>query len=354
MEIKSTSNKIAIVYTKNPLKKIYTMDLIRWYAMSKALAGMGYCVDMVTSEGSESRQICDNVHVVPITDVVWRDYCVVKVCYQRTIEFVSKHHFTIVRLARVVGSDATSRDIIHHDELLKCQELIATRASALIVNDEVNRERWLNIYGNNVPIYLIPTGCPTHIPEIKMSPFEKKRPTALYIGHLSSKRIIKMLNSIGAALTKKGWDLVVVGPNKTSYYCDRKYELNREVCKYVGPVTFDDSWAYMQHSDVGIALAPGPYVFENETSKLYFYLRAGLPVACESQISNVDVVMDLKWGRVFEYGDVEDAADVIISLGHRAHLSDDRKMVINNTIEKHSWDRRCQILCNIIEKRIHC
>ena len=82
------------------------------------------------------------------------------------------------------------------------------------------------------------------------------------------------LNRLGARLLKRGIRLYFVGPGLT----DR---LDERMVTTVGPISHELIWDYQYFADVGIVLARGAAQID-DASKLYYYLRAGLPVVSEA------------------------------------------------------------------------
>jgi len=345
----SSCKHIGIVYAKDPFRARVGMDVIRWTSLAKALAEAGCMVDMITVLGQDTWQLSPRLRVIPIRKAHWEHYDCIKACYQQTIQYIPPHDCIVARLARVVGSDASSRDTRHIDELLRGQEEIGQRAHIILVNDEENRKRWIRFYGTSQQVHLLPTGCPDVIPRMTASPFEGDLRIAIFMGTISNRRIVVMLNKIGRLLQKEGWRLVVIGTNKTAYYCSRHYDVDHRACIVLPAVPLDLSWQYLQHADVGLAVAPGPFVFENETSKLYYYLRAGLPVACEERISNADLVRRMAWGSIFSYGHAQAATKAILKLGRRRFCKQSRTAMIRRLIRHHSWSARARTLETIVD-----
>lgn len=345
----SSTKRIGIVYTKDALRPPVTMDLIRWHALARGLVNLGHFVDMITVEGQTPKRVSASFHVVPVREAQWDKYDIVKGCYQPSIRYIPSDCLKLVRLARVVGPEDTSRDSRHHDELLRCQDLVARNAHGIVVNDEINRRRWLDAYGNSLPVHLLPTGCAKAIPRRGPSPFISGKRIAIFAGSISSKRMAKMLNLIGQHLKEAGWSLAILGENKTSYYCSKRYKLNPDCCELHGPVPVEESWNYLLNASVGIALSPGPLVFENEISKLYSYLRAGLPTICEDRISNAALVTGLGWGRTFEYGDALAAVKAVVELGMKDLFETQRKEIVETIVKNHSWEARARLLDGILE-----
>lgn len=345
------AKKIAIVYTKDPLQPCVGMDMIRWHEISIAMAKRGFSVDMVTALDMPPKYIHENIRVVSTNEADWESYATIKSCYQRTIKYIPEHKFIISRLARVVSKEAVSRDALHADDLIECQKIIQKRSKVIIVNDEVNAKRWTDYHGNNQKIYIIPTGCHSQITGTEDAVnFGSKQ--AIFTGALSNNKIVDALNTIGKGLKRHGWNLKIIGSNKTKYYCSQKHSINTSLCSYLEPIPVEETWQHLQNASVGIAIAPGSHIFENETSKIYYYLRAGLPIVCEERIPNSDLILELNWGWVFKYEDYKDAVDKIICASELKNNDAKKRSVISHMIDKHSWDKRAEILDNIIDSNM--
>ena len=61
---------------------------------------------------------------------------------------------------------------------------------------------------------------------------------------------------------------------------------------------------FFGHAHVGIVVSAGSFMHNNESTKIYHYLRAGLPVVSESGFPNDDVVRQAGLGFVVNSGDL--------------------------------------------------
>ena len=89
----------------------------------------------------------------------------------------------------------------------------------------------------------------------------------------------------------------------------------------------------------GIALAQGP-VQHNESSKLYYYLRTGLPVVSEAPIPNNRVIEEARCGLIAPYGDDDTLAEMVEAAARRPW---DRAQAVRYVLAFHTWDRRMQV-----------
>jgi hypothetical protein len=158
-------------------------------------------------------------------------------------------------------------------------------------------------------------------------------------GLLNRRRVIEMESNLRRVpLSRLRWeqyDLVKtlfhrVGSGNTG-------GLDRRFVSHIGPVPYGDSWDYLFHAHVGIVLALGPHRNDNESTKIYHYLRAGLPVVCESGFSNEHLVTEATLGHVAPNGDLGRMAELIVAT---ADPSWDRAAAAEFVLRTHTWDHR--------------
>ncbi len=101
----------------------------------------------------------------------------------------------------------------------------------------------------------------------------------------------------------------------------------------------DAVWDYQYFADVGVALAQGS-VQHNESSKLYYYLRTGLPVVSEAPIPNNRVIEEARCGLIAPYGDDDTLAEMVEAAARRLW---DRAQAVRYVLAFHTWDRRMQV-----------
>lgn len=113
--------------------------------------------------------------------------------------------------------------------------------------------------------------------------------------------------------------------------------LDRDAVTYLGAVPYDESWNHLQHADVGVVVAAGSFHHNNESSKLYHYLRVGLPVVSEAGFPNDAVVAESGLGSLVPSGDMAVMADAILEATTRDW---DREAAIDYVLRHHTWERR--------------
>ena len=95
-------------------------------------------------------------------------------------------------------------------------------------------------------------------------------------------------------------------------------------------------------ASIGLALATGPHRFDNDVSKIMNYLRGGLPVLSEEPIVNNDLIIEMGYGKIFRFGDINDLtakAKELILNPNRSR----RTAVMRYMANEHSWDKRVDV-----------
>jgi teichuronic acid biosynthesis glycosyltransferase TuaH len=160
---------------------------------------------------------------------------------------------------------------------LEDEEKTQLRSADLIVAVSTHlADRWKRL-GFTRPIVVVPNGVQEY-PGIESAPavdVDLPRPIAGFVGHLSSRIDIGMLESVVAA----GCSLLLVGPYNTSWEPQRFQALRAHPrVSWVGPVPFEKLPGYLKVIDVGVT----PYA-NTEFNKASFplktleYLAAGKP-----------------------------------------------------------------------------
>jgi glycosyltransferase involved in cell wall biosynthesis len=116
--------------------------------------------------------------------------------------------------------------------------------------------------------------------------------------------------------------------------------LDPECVTYLGSVLHDDVWSYFGHARVGVVVSAGPFMHNNESTKIYHYLRAGLPVVSESGFPNDDVIRQSGLGFVVDNGDM---AGMAHRIEQAATATWDRPRAVRYIIENHTWDTRVEV-----------
>jgi len=115
----------------------------------------------------------------------------------------------------------------------------------------------------------------------------------------------------------------------------------------LGEVPLPKCWDYFYYANIGIVVSAGKFMHNNESTKIYHYIRAGLPVVSESGFPNDDVVRESKLGFVTENGNMELMAQNIIKAATTDWNKDYAKEYI---IKNHTWDKRVEVYDKLLKK----
>ncbi len=334
-------NTIALVYSKDASRRRAGMDLIRWTEMGRQLALSGWGVHLVTDRTGGVVDLL-GLPVVDAATASWDQYDAIKVCYQHSIDLVPPHPCIIARMCRVADEERPARDGSRRVEMLRQQQRIHEIAHYVALNDWENVRRWRSAYGDKQRALIVPTGCPESIPKPMVNPYERGRRVVLFCGSLTAPRFVSALRAIAESLRSAlpEVDVHFVGRNRLHVYGASGQELDPDLITLHPPVEVGASWQYILHADVGLALAPSHDAFESELAKIYYYLRAGLPVVTESSVLNRSLVAETGHGSIATYDDIPDLTDKIIGALKLAPQSPD---VMHYMATTHSWRQRAAV-----------
>lgn len=349
--------RIAVVYSGLPVSRsaIHSMDTIRWCRVAEGLADCGFTVDLIADGPADLVGARPTLRVVPWAQVNWSRYDVVKTLFhtgfRRFVEAGGAGHpFVISKLGSVVGPTDDVPGVHFSGEerrtLWQLQQEIQRHARYVTVLTEPSRALWEATASRDVPVLLVPTGVDRHIPPPRVNPYPiTAEKIAVHIGTLYARtqRSINLrwqarLNALGRRLRSRGVRLYVVGPGRTE-------QLDPAAVTAVGAVPHDGVWDYQYFADVGLALAQGP-VQHNESSKLYYYLRTGLPIVSEAPIPNNRVIEESGGGAIAPYGDDDALAQMVEAAAHHPR---DRERAIQYVLASHTWERRIRTYRDLLD-----
>jgi hypothetical protein len=349
--------RIAVVYRRERFPDLLTasMSHLRFFRMAEALARRGYQVDIIINRQDQIVTLSPRLREVPLKLVHWDDYAVIKTVFHegmRTLiaEGGGDHPFIISKLGSVVASSEHVGVHFYRDvrrELYNLQCEVAKRSRAVTVLTMPSRELFRSEHGEK-QILLVPTGVDAHIPEPGPNPFPQMgitAPVAIFAGNLYdgarqpevNRLWQERLNRLGRALKVRGVQLVAMGVGSTNL-------LDPQALLHVGAFENRAYWNWQRHAAVGIVLAQG-LVQHNESSKIYYYLRTGLPVVCEAPVPNAALITELGHGVLCAYDDSEEMAD---QAAWFCHHPPENHQVIERMIAEHSWDLRAATYDNIL------
>ena len=297
----------------------------------------------------------------------WDDYDLVKTSYHLGFanlldQGVGPNPLILARLGCVVGAgpddDGMAFSPTERDLLIGIQPVLNERSHCLALLTARERALWQEQFGADKPVSLIPTGVDRTIPPPGNNPYaEFSEKIAVYVGNLRGGRVPyprallangsgeseivgqqnintawqDRLNSLGRELRNKGIRLCFVGYGDVS-------RLEPRYVTVLGPIENERVWDYHFFADVGIALAQGRRQL-SECSKLYYYLRTGLPAVSEEPIPNNDLIEETNLGFVADHGDDAAMAEMVEDAAHRSW---DAAAAMDWMVQHHTWDERVE------------
>jgi len=345
--------RIACVYHDRdvPDFTVAAMNYIRFFRMSEALARRGHTVDIVINRRAEVAETGPRIREIPFRSARWDDYDVVKTFFHDGFAALcshggARHPFIISKLGSVVGRHQTPGVHFYgkvREGLCQWQDEIAARSRAVTVLTTASADLWRRTHGDGLELILVPTGVDVRIPPLGPNPYRSigiHEPVVIYAGNLYprdqqpeiSRLWQERLNRTGLALRRVGLRLVVMGAGDTRW-------LNPTSARHVGAIDIEKFWDWQRHARVGLVLAQGR-VQDNESSKVYYYLRTGLPVVCERPVPNSGLIERTGHGRLVDYNDIAGLVEAVAELAARPPRSPG---LIDHMLEFHSWDSRAAL-----------
>ena len=338
------------------------MSYIRWLKVSEALARCGHQVDIATNEWNWWQRkspihMSNNLRRVPLSRIDWNDYDVVKTLFHfgfDTLEAYGgrNHPFIIAKLGSVVGAEDLEGIYFYGDgrrKLYSIQEKINRHSRYVTVLSEPAKELWQKCFGRKTNLLLVQGGVDRDIPTPSRDPFPPgDHIRCIFAGHVYTNQsqpeanavLINKLNKLGQLLSTHGAKLYFLGTGELS-------QLDGDHVVYLGVASYEEAWNYFHFAHVGIVVAAGKFNHNNESSKIYHYLRAGLPVVSEAGFPNDHVVTESRLGFVVENNNLESMAK---SITEAAHKNWDRDYAISYILHNHTWDRRVEVYDKLLKE----
>jgi glycosyltransferase involved in cell wall biosynthesis len=342
------------------------MGYIRWLKISEALARRGHQVDIATNEpqwhGLPWRRpreipIAPNLRRIPLASVRWHDYDLVKTLFHDGMRVLERfrgtnHPLVISKLGSVVGP----RDMEgvpfygrRRAELFAVQERIARTSRYVTVISEPAKELWTDCFGPVPEVLVVPGAVDRELPPPTRDPYPADgRPRCLFAGNIYFKHsqpeanavLVDKLNGLGRLLAERGVRLYLLGTGDVS-------RLDKRFVTYVGAAPYTESWDYLRFADVGVVVAAERYLHNNESTKIYHYLRVGLPVVAEQGFPNDWVIREAALGMSIENGNLEAMADGVLEvLGNRIPSDAAERYILQH----HTWDQRVGVYHDILSR----
>lgn len=358
-------SRIVTVYSPH-LRSLPTIDMsyIRWHRMSAALASLGHTVDIASAELRRRvfrtiEQVAPRLRIVPISRVRWREYDAVKTLFHLGFQTLERyggadHPFIIAKLGSVVGRTDMEGVYFYgrqREEMYRVQERIDRVSRYVTLLSEPAIRLWRECFGAATNVLLVPGAVSAEIPAPRRSPYPRDgRPACVFAGNFynltrrsqpeAHRTLASKLNRLGALLHDRGARLYVVGVGD-------RHSLDPRYVTYCGAVPYDDCWDYIHFAAVGTVVTAGGRMHNNESTKIYHYLRAGLPVVSEAGFPNDNVVVESGLGHVVANGALDVLAERALEA---AHASWDRKRAIQYILDHHTWEKRAEIYDRILRR----
>jgi len=353
--------KIVTVYTSRRFQLV-DMSYIRWFKISEALARRGHQVHMAMSQlatwslRSEIRMPAD-MQQVSLSRIRWSDFDVVKTLYHEGFDLLTRrgghdHPFIISRLASVVGPDDRPGIYFYgrtRERLYAIQRDISRQSRYVSVSNQAAGDLWTECLGDKGNVLIVPGGVDREVPPPLRNPYARgQEARCLFAGNVYDQKsqpeantvLIDKLNTLGRLLSQRGMRLYLLGTGDVR-------RLDKRWVSYLGAVPYQDAWDYLRFADVGVVVAAGEFMHSNESSKIYHYLRVGLPVVCEAGFPNEHVVTESHLGYVVENGNLKLIAE---KAEEALHAGWDREYAIHYMLSYHTWDSRVEVYDKVIQE----
>ena len=340
--------KLVTVYRGNGFA-LDDMSGIRWLKISEALARAGHRVEMAIRGNAAPLPPQPNLRRVELEHVKWNDYDVVKTLFHHGFDVLEKyggatHPFIISKLGSVVGARDMNGIFFYgrtRSKLFATQNKIARASKYVTVLSPQARALWHLSHGGDEKVLLVPGAVDAEIPPPTRDPYPQDRaPRALFAGNIydqhsqphANRVLVRKLNALGKHLSARGIRLYMLGVGDVS-------RLENKYVTYLGAVHYEASWDYIHFANVGIVVSAGTFMHNNESTKIYHYLRAGLPVVSEAGFPNDHVVRRANLGFVVENGNIPNMAEHV---ERAVHASWNREHAIQYILAQHTWDKRVE------------
>ena len=359
--------KIITVYKNKLTKKDSSLGILnpidmsngRWIKISEALSRLDCSVDIAVPDIMDRENLNNNGHLrmIPLSKVDWNSYDVVKTEFHRGFDTLEEyrgtsHPFIISKLGSVVGPMEMDGIYFYgdvHKKLFDTQKKINKISRYITVLSNPARELWKTVHKNKRNLLLVPGGVDFVIPSPSINPYpDDEKIKIIFAGNIydkgsqgkANKVLVEKLNTLGKLLSGSGASLYMIGSGDIS-------DLDKNFVTYLGVVPYKESWNYLHFANVGIVVSAGKFMHNNESTKIYHYLRAGLPVVSESGFPNDYVVKESKLGFVTESENMELMVENILKAAKIKWNKDYAKDYI---IKNHTWDERVKVYDKIFKE----
>lgn len=338
------------------------MSDIRWHKISEALARQGHEVDIATNEPRWEQDrnpvvMAERLRRVPLRRVRWSSYDVVKTLFNLGFETLVKnggarHPFIISKLGSVVGPADAPGIYFYGDfrrALYETQKQIHRTSRFVTLLSPPAIDLWTQVHGHRPGILLVPGAADAEIPAPGPNPYVAANipgKICIFSGNVyegdsqpeANRTLVRKLNDLGRALEGSGVRLCFQGVGDLSAL-DERHVTNLGSCSY------PETWRYLQHANVGVVVSAGPFMHNNESTKIYHYLRAGLPVVSEQGFPNEWVLKASGIGLVVPGEDMQRMAEGVVQAANMSWNCGAARQYI---LDHHTWDHRARVYKDVI------
>jgi hypothetical protein len=344
------------------------MGFIRWLEISAALARSGHQVDMAASEKALNKRwwkkaapvvMGPNLRRIPLATVRWDDYDVVKTLYHVGFDTLARfggtaHPFIISHLGSVVGPAEMEGVYFYgkvRERLYATQEKVNQTSKHVTFVSRPAAELWETCFGSKDNLHVVPGAADSEVPPRAKDPFPRDdRRRCVFAGNVYMRHsqpeantvLIDKLNALGKYLSGNGVRLYLLGFGDVS-------RLDKRYVSYLGAIPYERTWDYLRFADVGCVVSYGPWLHNNESTKIYYYLRVGLPVVSEKGFPNDHIVDESQLGFTVENGNMELMAQMVLEATQKDW---DRERAIQYVLDNHTWDRRIEVHDRLIKEEL--
>jgi hypothetical protein len=325
------------------------MGYLRWFKIAEALTRRGHHVELAVPDEAASWVNSFHLPQVPLSRVHWHDYDVVKTEFHRGFETLERfggfdHPFIISKLGSVVAPEDRPGIFFYgriREHLYQIQERLHRRSRVITVLNHSAEKLLQECHGERPGIICVPGAADQNWPAPGSDPYPRPRiggKRALFAGNVytaetqpeANRVLVAKLNQLGQNLRAHGVDMYVIGQGDLD-------ELDRRYVHYLGSVPHHLTPDYFHYADVGVVVAAGPWHHNNESTKIYHYLRAGLPVVTESGFPNEYLIHESGLGFVVPAGRMDLLAH---KTAEAASTTWDRRRAVDYILSGHTWDIR--------------
>lgn len=360
--------RIVLVYNTERIgvAKPVEMARIQLFESARALARLGHEVDIATAEPwlllRSPIVMSERLRRVALSRVRWHDYDAIETNFHQGWQTLSRyggttHPLIIAKLGSVVAREDMPGIYYYgpaRERMFETQRAIHEAAQYITLLSRPAQDLWTKMFGERPGHLLVPGAAAKDIPAVGRDPYapHEKRGVrrgvrVLFSGNLydsqaeANRVLASKLNLLGQCLGERG-RLYFVGPGDTRH-------LDSRFVTHLGVVSYEVAWQHMLHADVGIVVSAGSFMHNNESTKVYHYLRAGLPTVIEEGFPNEYVVTESGLGYVVPSGEIDHMSARIFEAS-RARW--DREAAVRYILANHTWDARMRVYDNVLQR--HC